>query len=69
MGDTPGHIGEVDSSRFAGFEFGRVPVGLVPRGWFNMASPRDGVPHSQGSWPRTTRPCITTASGLTRWMA
>ena len=32
-------------------------------------SSRDGLPHSQGNWPATTRPCITTASGLTRWMA
>ena len=43
MGDTPGHIGEVNSFRFAGFEFGRVPVVVMPRGWFNMAGSSDSV--------------------------
>jgi predicted aspartyl protease len=43
MGNTPGHVGEVNSFRFAGFEFGRVPVVVMPRGWFNMAGSSDSV--------------------------
>jgi predicted aspartyl protease len=43
LGDTPGHIGEVDSFQFAGFEFGRVPVVVMPRGFFNMAGSSDSV--------------------------
>jgi predicted aspartyl protease len=43
MGDTPGHIGEVDSLRFAGFELGRAPVVVMPRGWFNMGGSSDSV--------------------------
>jgi predicted aspartyl protease len=42
-GDTPGHIGEVDSFRFAGFELGRMPVLVMPRGWFNMAGTSGSV--------------------------
>jgi predicted aspartyl protease len=43
MGDTPGHIGEVDSLRFAGFECGRAPVVVMPRGWFNIAGSSDSA--------------------------
>lgn len=43
VGDTPGHIGEVDSLRFAGFDLGRAPVVVMPRGWFNMVESTDSV--------------------------
>jgi predicted aspartyl protease len=43
MGDTPGHIGEVDSFGFAGFELGRVPIVVTPRGSFNMGGSSDSV--------------------------
>ncbi len=43
MGDTPGRIGEVSSFRFAGFELGRGPVVVMPRGWFNIAGSSESV--------------------------